>query len=275
MGWHWPALTKVEAVIITSAFGDQPRRALARHGQCPEVRYPICYGRTLQTMKSFNALLSLVSGLALFSLPASHAIAIAESTGTDGPHTCVVVAADTIRPEFGCFRIGVLKNLKFNRSTVYWHLYSFPSRTAADAARSSSGIVVEEDGRVWLSEFGARNIRVRGGSRAAVIGPLKLVPANSYDAEIAYSVMNSSHHSRVHTHSGPEAWYVLTGVQCLETPDVTRRAGPGATMTAAANRPMELRVAESDVARSLTLVIHGSTQEFGAASDWKPTVACR
>jgi hypothetical protein len=239
------------------------------------VRYPICNGRTLQIMKSSNALLSLVSGMALFSPLGSHSLAIAESTGTDAPHTCVVVAPGNIRSEFGCFRIGVVKNLKFNRSTVYWHLYSFPSRTAADAARSSSGIVVEEDGRVWLSEFGARNIHVRGGSNVAVIGPLKLVPADSYDAEIAYSVMSPSDHSRVHTHSGPEAWYVLTGIQCLETPDLTRSAGPGATMTAAANRPMELRVAGTDVARSLTLVIHDSTQEFGTASDWKPTGACR
>ena len=226
-------------------------------------------------MKSSRALLSIVSAMALVSLLGSHSLAIAESTGTVAPHTCVVVVPGNIRPEFGCFRIGVVKNLKFNRSMVYWHLYSFPSRATADAARTSSGIVVEEDGRVWLSEFGSRNIHVRGGRSVAAIGPLRLVLADSYDAEIAYSVMRPSDHSRVHTHSGPEAWYVLTGIQCLETPDSSRSAGPGATMTAAANRPMELRVAGTDVARSLTLVIHDSTQEFGTASDWKPTGACR
>lgn len=254
------------------SFAKMPPRCDRRqYGRSHEVSYPICNRRTLQTMKSSNALLSLVSGMALFSALGSHSLAIAEPTGTDAPHTCVAVAPGDIRSEFGCFRIGMVENLKFSRSTVYWHLYSFPSRTAADAARSSSGIVVEEDGRVWLSEFGARNIQIRGGTRVAVVGPLKLAPADRYDAEIAYPVMRPSDYSRVHTHSGPEAWYVLTGVQCLETPELTRSAGPGTTMTATANRPMELRVVGTDVARSLTLVIHDSTQEFGKASDWKPT----
>ena len=39
----------------------------------------------------------------------------------------------------------------------------------AEAARSATGIVVEEDGRVWLSEFGARDTAPRGGDAVAVI----------------------------------------------------------------------------------------------------------
>jgi hypothetical protein len=38
---------------------------------------------------------------------------------------------------------------------------------------------------------------------------------------------------------------------------------------------MELSVIGNEVARSMTLVIHDSTQDFGAASDWHPTGACR
>jgi hypothetical protein len=36
----------------------------------------------------------------------------------------------------------------------------------------------------------------------------------------------------VHTHSGPEAWYLLSGVQCLQTPDTESitRAGEGAVV---------------------------------------------
>ena len=187
---------------------------------------------------------------------------------------CVIVAPGEIRPEFGCFRIGIAKNLKLNRATIFWHLYTFPSRAAADTARSPSGIVVEEDGRVWLSEFGSRNHISPGGRSVAVVGPLKLTRAKSYNAEIAYSVMQPNDRSRVHTHSGPEAWYVLSGAQCLKTPDAGRSARAGATMSVAPNLPMELSVTGADVARSLTLVIHDSTQEFGTASNWKPTDAC-
>jgi quercetin dioxygenase-like cupin family protein len=196
------------------------------------------------------------------------------SPGDPVPHQCVIVAPGDVRPEFGCFRIGIAKNLKLT-GPVYWYLSTFPTRAAADAARSPNGIVVEEDGHIWLSELGSRNHPSRGGHSIAVAGPLKLLPAKSYDAEIAYSVMQPSDHSRVHTHAGPEAWYVLSGTQCLETPEGTHSAGVGAIMSAAPNRPMELSVTGTDVARALTLVIHDSTQEFGTASNWRPTGACR
>ena len=48
----------------------------------------------------------------------------------------------------------------------------------------------------------------------------------------------------------------------------------GATMSVMPNLPMELSVSGDEVARSLTLVIHDSTQNFGTASTWKPTDVC-
>jgi quercetin dioxygenase-like cupin family protein len=228
-------------------------------------------------MTSSKSVLKFNVGFALLFLLGGHTPAVAESTGqiiTAVPHMCVVIAPGEMRSEFGCFRIGIAKDLKLTRPTIYWHLYTFPDRAAADTARTRSGIVVEEDGRVWLSEFGSRNRRLHGGHRIAVVGPLKLAPAERYTAEIAYSVMQPGDRSRVHTHSGPEAWYVLSGNQCLKTPSDTRSARAGATMSVTPNLPMELSVTGTEVARSLTLVIHDSTQEFGSASAWEPTVAC-
>ena len=53
----------------------------------------------------------------------------------------------------------------------------------------------------------------------AVIGPLQLPAAKSHAAVLSYAVMRPGDNSRVHTHPGPEGWYVLEGEQCLETPD--------------------------------------------------------
>jgi quercetin dioxygenase-like cupin family protein len=228
-------------------------------------------------MTSSISVVTFTVGFGLLFLFGGHCLAIAESAGqilTAAPHMCVVVAPGENRPEFGCFRIGIAKGLKLKWPTVYWHLYAFPSRAAADTAKSPSGIVVEENGRVWLSEFGSRNRPMHGGHRIAVVGPLELLPAESYTAEIAYSVMQPDDRSRVHTHSGPEAWYVLSGAQCLKTPRGARSARAGATMSVMPNLPMELSVSGDEVARSLTLVIHDSTQNFGTASTWKPTDVC-
>ena len=70
---------------------------------------------------------------------------------------CVDVPLGEKRPEFGCFNVGKVTGLHFSQASVYWHLRAFPSRKAAEAAKSATGIVVEEEGRVWLSEFGSRN----------------------------------------------------------------------------------------------------------------------
>jgi quercetin dioxygenase-like cupin family protein len=187
---------------------------------------------------------------------------------------CVDVAPGEKRPEFGCFNVGTVTGLHFSQASVYWHLRAFPSRRAAEAAKSATGIVVEEDGRVWLSEFGARDSAPRGGESVAIVGPLQLPAAKSYAAVLSYAVMRPGDNSRVHTHPGPEGWYVLAGEQCLETPAGAFRARTGGTMAVPANIPMELNVTGTTLRRAFALVIHDSAQQRGTPSDWKPSGAC-
>lgn len=187
---------------------------------------------------------------------------------------CVNVPASEKRPEFGCFNVATVTGLHFSRASVYWHLRTFPNRKAAEAAKRSSGIVVEEDGRVWLSEFGPRKLKPRGGQAVVVVGPLQLPSAKSYTAVLSYAVMRPGDNSRVHTHPGPEGWYVLAGAQCLETPAGANKARAGGTMTVQSNTPMELNVTGSVIRRAFALVIHDSAQERGKPSNWKPSGAC-
>jgi quercetin dioxygenase-like cupin family protein len=188
---------------------------------------------------------------------------------------CVDVPQGQKRPEFGCFNVGVATGLHFPQASVYWHLRAFPNRKAAEAAKSAAGIVVEEDGRAWLSEFGARHAAPRGGRAVAVVGPLQLPAAASYTAVLSYAVMRPGDDSRVHTHPGPEAWYVLAGAQCLETPRGADRARAGGTTIVGPNIPMELHVSGTALRRAFALVIHDSTQQRGIPSDWKPRGACQ
>jgi quercetin dioxygenase-like cupin family protein len=220
----------------------------------------------------------LVPLLIALQIGATGAVRAEVSTPTGHEHltetACVDVPRGEERPEFGCFNVGVVTGLHFSEASVYWHLHAFPSRKAADAAKSATGIVVEEDGRAWLSEFGPRNSAPQGGEAIAVVGPLQLPAAKSYAAVLSYAVMRPGDSSRVHTHPGPEGWYVLTGEQCLETPAGANRAGAGATMTVPPNIPMELTVTGTKLRRAFALVIHDSAQQRGIPSDWKPAGAC-
>ena len=187
---------------------------------------------------------------------------------------CVDVPAGERRPEFGCFNVGTVTGLEFSQPSVYWHLRTFGTRKAAEAAKSATGIVVEEDGRVWLSEFGPRDMASQGGEAIAVVGPLQLSAAKNYAAVLSYAVMRPGDSSRVHTHPGPEGWYVLAGEQCLETPAGADRARAGGTMTVPPNIPMELNVTGTALRRAFALVIHDSTQGRATPSAWKPSGAC-
>ena len=187
---------------------------------------------------------------------------------------CVDVPPGEKRPEFGCFNVGTVTGLHFSQASVYWHLRAFPSRKAAEAAKSATGIVVEEDGRAWLSEFGDRDSTPRGGESIAVVGPLELAGAKSHAAVLSYAVMRPGDNSRVHTHPGPEGWYVLAGEQCLETPAGANRTRAGGTMTVRSNIPMELHVTGKTLRRAFALVIHDSAQDRGIPSNWKPSGAC-
>jgi quercetin dioxygenase-like cupin family protein len=201
-----------------------------------------------------------------------------EMAGTMQEHltgvSCDDVPPGQKRPEFGCFNIATEKGLQFEQSQVYWHIRTFANRATAEAAKSTTGIVVEEDGRVWLSEFGPRDLTVKGGRPVAVVGPLELAPAKSYTAVLSYAVMRPGDRSRVHTHPGPEGWYMLVGEQCLETPAGANRAKAGGTMTVPPNVPMELSITGTVLRKSLVLVIHDSSQPRGTPSQWKPTGAC-
>jgi quercetin dioxygenase-like cupin family protein len=201
-----------------------------------------------------------------------------ESRATGHEHltevACVDASPGEKRPEFGCFNIATVKELRFRETAVYWHLYAFGSRKAAEAARSATGVVVEEDGRVWLSEFGAHDIAARGGEAVAVIGPLQLPVAKSYSAVLSYAVMRPGDSSRVHTHPGPEGWYVIAGEQCLETPAGASKGRAGQTMAVPPNVPMELNVTGTTLRRAFALVIHDATQQRGIPSDWKPLGKC-
>jgi quercetin dioxygenase-like cupin family protein len=225
---------------------------------------------------------ALLQALAL-SLAAFHLVSVgnpqAQAPGTAGHDhltevACVDVTPGEKRPEFGCFNVGTKTGLHFSQPSVYWHLRAFPTRKAAEAARSPTGIVVEEDGRAWLSEFGDRNMVARGGESIAVVGPMQLPTAKLYTAVLSYAVMRPGDSSRVHTHPGPEGWYVLAGEQCLETPAGADKARAGGTMTVESNIPMELNVTGTALRRAFALVIHDSAQQRGVPSNWKPSGAC-
>ena len=112
------------------------------------------------------------------------------------------------------------------------------------------------------------------------IGPLPNIPvAASYELQVANAdfgpAMNPAISNAVHTHSGPEIWYLLTGEQCLETPNGIQHAKAGEGMFAPANTPMQLNIAGPGNREAFFAIVHDSTKPATTLSDWQPKGECR
>ena len=179
--------------------------------------------------------------------------------------------------EMGCFVTAreVLEQLP--QGPLFWHLDTYPSRAAADAAKGPRGTVVESFGKIWLFTIAGAGWRPIGGEHIAEIGPLPLIEADHYAALYMEGVFAPGMASEVHRHPGVEAWYTLAGEMCVETPQgkLIQRAGdPGVFV--AGGLPMELIGTGTGVRRSLVLILQDASKPPGSlAPDWKPKGLCR
>ena len=76
--------------------------------------------------------------------------------------------------------------------------------------------VVEVDNTFWLLNVAPTVSHHEHAMQAAAIKPIPLPPAKSYEIIFAYVAVPPGAHSAIHVQSGPEAWYVLAGSQCVE-----------------------------------------------------------
>ena len=191
--------------------------------------------------------------------------------------------------ETGCYTtaetsLGILPS-----GPLFWHLYAYPSRAAAERSRSATGTVVDSLGKHWLFTIAEETWRPAAGERIATIGPLLVATDKPYTARYMEAVFPPGSQpvgGPGHRHSGPEAWYVLGGAQCLETPNGVIRASAGETTLVQEGMPMAISDAGIETRRTVLLVLHVSSEPYSMAIDdprspgaphshWKPLGLCR
>ena len=209
--------------------------------------------------------------------------------GTHVASTTVPVPGGCDRPRtgpadaVGCYKAGSEPVGTAPATPLFWHLDAYPTRAAAEAARrgrgsargGSRGTVAEAHGRVWLFTIAAAEWRPAGGERVARVGPLPLTPGRSYAAYYIEGVVPPGARTPAHRHAGPEAWYILQGTSCLETPDGVRTAGAGESLIVPEGPPMVLTGVGPTVRRSMAVVVHDAAQPWTIlTADWTPRGAC-
>lgn len=207
------------------------------------------------------------------------------------PLLCVIAAlfaspraiAQTCKPasqrtgELGCWITANANLGQLPQEPIFWHLDTYPTRANAEAAKGPRGTVVESLGKVWLLTIDTASWRPIAGTRVAAIGPLPVSATATYSAQYMEAVFTPGMTAPAHRHSGPEAWYTLTGETCLETPEgkMIGRAG-GSHVIVPGGPPMHLTATGTETRRALVLILHDSAQPpTTMAPDWTPKGLCR
>lgn len=156
-----------------------------------------------------------------------------------------------------------------------WTLETFGTRDAAQRAVSPTGAVIALDGKYWLLTVGPHRSTPAGGTRVAEVGPLPLPPAASYEMILAYVAVPPGAKSAVHVQSGPEAWYVLSGTQCVETPDTVLHLDARHPGFVPADTPLFLVATGTTTRRAFFVIVHDAARPFYTEiNSWTPRGRC-
>ena len=196
----------------------------------------------------------------------------------------VAVPGDKCKPvsertqEIGCWILADDSVGQLTKPQVFWHLDRYPTRSAAQADKGPQGIVVESFGKVWLMTISDEKWRSVHGTRVAEIGPLPILAGHMYSAQLMEAVFAPGMTAAAHIHSGPEAWYSVSGETCLETSDggvqIGRAGGP--PVIAPMGLAMHLTATGSEQRRSIVLILHQSSEPATTMiHDWSPKGLCR
>lgn len=209
--------------------------------------------------------------LALALAPAAAQTPLA---GSRIPGGCDVPLAERTA-EIGCYLVATTPVGALPATPQYWHLYKYATRADADAAAGERSTVAESLGSIWVYTIAAHEWRPASGERVAVLGPLTVEPDIHYTARYMEAVFPRGMQTSAHHHSGAEAWFVVAGAQCLETPDdvIVVKAREGAVVPS--GPPMALSTVGSEMRRSVLIVLHDSSKPWmTVTTEWTPQGRC-
>ena len=175
-----------------------------------------------------------------------------------------------------CAIIAKTKFSSMPAGPLVWRFENFVTKEAAQGVATAASVVVEAAGKVWLLTLASKGGRSKGGTFVAETDQLPPIPSgSSYEIVVHEADLGSEAIVPVHTHSGPETWYLLTGEQCLELPDRAVRAHAGETMFAPADTPMKLNMIGPGKRDAFFIIVHDSSKPATTFLDWKPRGLCQ
>ena len=177
------------------------------------------------------------------------------------------------RGEEGCSILVSRPLVGSSANPLYWHIDRFDSLEAARKAAGPDGVAAEAHGSVWLMTVERQTEKHHGGTHVASLGPLPLVPADRYVMRVSSSLLAAGAISPVHTHSGPEAIYVVGGEYCLQTQQMAHRLAAGQSSVLPGDTIHRGRSTAPEARAALALVLHDASRPASSDLTDPPSLA--
>lgn len=219
------------------------------------------------------AICTLAAGLAAMGQAGAPAQSAVQGFGICRP------ASQRTGDEDGCWIITDQRLGKMPAAEMYWFVDQFAGQQEAEQAKTQQSTVLEADGKWWLLTI-AKTKRWKPGPsarRRAIVGPLPVSEGEEYSALFMDTKMEPGVTSAIHRHSGPEAWFTMTGETCLETPDgkVVDKPG-GSRVIVSEGTMMRLTAVGKEKRRGFTLILHRTVERpTTIVTEWKPKGLCK
>jgi quercetin dioxygenase-like cupin family protein len=186
------------------------------------------------------------------------AVAGAQSASAQPQPVCVDDSPER-RGGIGCSIIETKSLPESLKEPLFWHVDQFESSERARAAVGPASVSFEAHGTWWLVTIESE-VSDHHGARHVTQLELPLPCAPKYSMQVISAAFIPGMASLVHVHSGAEAWYVVTGEQCLETPARSYKTHKGETLVVPAGTTMRLVATGSTVRRAIAIIVYDASQ---------------
>lgn len=164
------------------------------------------------------------------------------------------------RGEIGCSIVEKKALPPKPKEPVFWHIDQFDHAESAKAGIGPLSIAFEAHGFWWLMSVGPKSNDHHRGRHIALVNLSPLPNADAYTMLVISAYIPAGMTSRVHFHSGVEAFYTVDGEQCLETKERAFRMKKGNTLVVPTGTTMRLVATGTKPRRAFAMIVYDSSK---------------
>ena len=166
---------------------------------------------------------------------------------------------------------------------LYWRVENFPTLAEAQSAigpgrwnpdtvshDEATALAAEVAGKAWLFTLGPKGGATDGGTKVAEVGPLPPITAKEYLLRVNHGYGPPGAKTKVHSHPGSEAFYVVAGRLGQRTPKGVNHVEAGHTMNGnPADLPMEVFNSGTTELTALIMFVVDATRPFSTPATFE------